>query len=187
MNRQAAAGLLHPREFVVPAALPVSLSALSIDVMLPAAAQAQMDSTPPCGTGEGQGCPFDWLMIRGITVIDGTGLSPGGRWASSSRTIGSPKWPRRATRSQRPGSTAAPRRAAARSTARGCLDHRSPGPHRLRYPLLPWVIWGWLRMVPALSTRRGPLPQIRQQAPDLDGFSALTVARDPTEFIEGET
>lgn len=40
MNRQAAAGLLHPREFVVPAALPVSLSALSIDVMLPAAAQA---------------------------------------------------------------------------------------------------------------------------------------------------
>ena len=118
MSRQAAGGLLHPREFVVLAALLMSLSALSIDVTLHSAAQAQVEPTPLCGAGEGQGCPFDCLIICGITVIDGTGLFPGGRWASSSRTIGSPKWPRRATRSQRPRSTAAPSRAAARSTVR---------------------------------------------------------------------
>ena len=63
MSRQAAAALLHPREFVPLAALLMSLIALSIDVMLPAAAQAQMEPTPPCGAGEGQGCPLDCLII----------------------------------------------------------------------------------------------------------------------------
>ena len=73
------------------------------------------------------------------------------------------------------------------STSEAMFGPPFPRPDRLRYPLLPWATWGWLRMVSALSTRRGPLPQIRQEAPDLDGFSALAAARDPTEFIEGET
>ncbi|MEQ8424148.1 MAG: amidohydrolase, partial [Cyclobacteriaceae bacterium] len=44
---------------------------------LPILASAQMISAPDRKTGEGEG-PFDRLIIRGVTLIDGTGGPPTG-------------------------------------------------------------------------------------------------------------
>ena len=53
-------------------ALPL-LCALAV-LLVPAAAAAQggMETTTPRGADEGQG-PFDRMVIRGVTIIDGTG------------------------------------------------------------------------------------------------------------------
>lgn len=46
-------------------------------VAAPAAAHAQQEPTPARADGEGEG-PFDRLIIRGATLIDGTGAPPRG-------------------------------------------------------------------------------------------------------------
>jgi hypothetical protein len=53
--------------------LGLALVAVAASVSL----SAQMQSTPNRRAGEGEG-PFDRMVIRGITVIDGTGAPPRG-------------------------------------------------------------------------------------------------------------
>ena len=50
---------------------------LTISISLPALVQAQMIGAPDRKAGEGDG-PFDRLIIRGVTMIDGTGGPPTG-------------------------------------------------------------------------------------------------------------
>jgi imidazolonepropionase-like amidohydrolase len=55
--------------------LGIGLLAVAVSVSL--SAQQQMQPTPNRKAGEGEG-PFDRMVIRGITVIDGTGAPPRG-------------------------------------------------------------------------------------------------------------
>ena len=59
-------------------AVALSLSiALSFSIALPARAQDEVRPAPPRPAGEGEG-PFERLIIRGATLIDGTGAPPRG-------------------------------------------------------------------------------------------------------------
>jgi imidazolonepropionase-like amidohydrolase len=52
-------------------------AAASLSLLFPHASAAQVESAPDRGPDEGQG-PFDRLVIRGVTVIDGAGGMPRG-------------------------------------------------------------------------------------------------------------
>ncbi len=66
--------MMNPR--LIRGFLSVSLCALASSIA-PVTARAQMEQTTPRGSDEGEG-PFDRLVIRGVTVIDGTGAPPRG-------------------------------------------------------------------------------------------------------------
>jgi hypothetical protein len=55
----------------------VLLTLATLTITIPAVVSAQMETTTSRRTGEGEG-PFDRLIIRGVTIIDGTGAPPQG-------------------------------------------------------------------------------------------------------------
>ena len=66
--------MMNPR--LIRGLLSISLVGL-VSSITPVAAHAQVEQTTPRRSDEGQG-PFDRLVIRGVTVIDGTGAPPRG-------------------------------------------------------------------------------------------------------------
>ena len=55
--------------------------AAALATIIPATLSAQMEPTTPRRTDEGDG-PHERLILRGATIIDGTGAPPSVRWIS---------------------------------------------------------------------------------------------------------
>ena len=164
-------------------------SILLVSALFVVAAFAQSDrmilnGSPDRKAGEGEG-PFDRMVIRGVTLIDGTGGPPRGPWTSSSKATAS----RRVGSAGSPGlpiasANRAPQRRLRDRRHRDVRDARLRRPARARrrraegadaeYSYKLWLAHGvtTVRGVPLAAACAGPLKEKARQREERDRRAA---------------